>query len=125
MEKYMIRADIAKNRLYMVLKGFFTDEEIHTAAQKTVEEIKKLKPGFAVINDISTFKPASQQGAEEIKRVQIFTHERGVKRIVRVVGKDKVASAITAMQFSRTQQEAGYTADIVGTIEEAEKLLDK
>lgn len=120
----MIRADVAKNRLYMVLNGFFTDEEIHIAAEKTIEEIKKLKAGFAVINDISTFKPATPNGAEEIKRVQVFTRERGVKRIVRVVGKDKVASAITAMQFSRTQQEAGYAADIVGTMAEAEKLLD-
>ncbi len=123
MEKYRINANVKKNRLYLILKGFFTDEEVHKAAELTISEIDKLKPGFSIINDISNFKPASPAGAEEIKRCQIYASEHGVKRIVRVVGKDAVASAITAMQFSRTQQQAGYTADIAATVEDAEKLL--
>ncbi len=123
MEKYRIYANVPKNRLYLILNGFFTDDEVHTASDLTISEIKKLQPGFAIINDISTFKPATPAGAEDIKRAQVFAKEHGAKRVIRVVGEDKVASAIAAMQFARTQQAAGYQAEIVSTVEEAEKLL--
>ena len=105
------------------MNGFFSDAEVITAADLTIAEIKKLKPGFTIINDISHFKAATQAGAENIKRAQVFANERGAKRIIRVVGKDAAASAIAAMQFDRTSKQAGYTADIVATVEDAEKLL--
>ena len=123
MEKYRINANVLKNRLYVTLQGFFTDDEVHEASERTIAEIKNLRPGFDVINDISKFKPATPAGAEDIKRSQIFAKERGAKRIFRVVGKDMVASAIATIQFSRTSHTAGYEADIVATVEEAEKLL--
>ena len=123
MEKYSIYANVSKNRLYLILHGFFTDDEVRKANERAIAEIKKLRPGFDIINDISDFKPATPVGAEDIKRSQIFANERGAKRIFRVVGKDMVASAIATMQFSRTSHTAGYEADIVATVEEAEKLL--
>lgn len=123
MEKYRIYADVAKNRLYLILSGFFTDDEVNIAADLTIAEIKKLKPGFTIINDISHFKAATQTGAANIKRAQVFANERGAKRVIRVVGKDAAASAIAAMQFDRTSKQAGYSADIAATVEDAEKLL--
>lgn len=123
MEKYSIYANELKNRLYLILRGFFTDAEVHEAYEHTIAEIKKLRPGFDVINDISDFKPATTVGTEDIKRAQLFAKEHGANRIIRVVGKNKVAAGISAMQFSRTSRTAGYEADIVATVEEAEKLL--
>ncbi len=123
MGKYSIYANVPKNRLYLTLHGFLSDGELHTAYDQTIAEIKKLRPGFTIINDISGFKPATPLGAEDIQRAQVFAKEHGAKRIIRVVGKDKVASAIATMQFSRTSRTAGVEADIVATVEEAERLL--
>jgi hypothetical protein len=123
MEKYNIYANVSKNRLYLILHGFFTDDEVHKSITRTIAEIKKLRPGFDIINDISDFKPATPVGAEDIKQAQLFAKEHGAKRIIRVLGKDKIASTISAMQFSRTSRIAGYEADMVATVEEAEKLL--
>jgi hypothetical protein len=107
------------NRLYLILSGFFSDEELKAAGDKTIQEAKKLRPGFAVINDISNFKPASAAGIAEVKRAQLFIMEHGAGKVVRVVG----PAALTSMQFSRTSKEVGYQADAVASVEEAEKFL--
>ena len=117
---YKVRADTAKNRLYIVLEGFLADEEAKAAADTIISEAKKLKSGFGLINDISSFKPTSALAADEIKRAQIGVKGLGVGRAIRVVGQAGLAGS----QFARTGKEAGYDADIVGTIEEAEKSLE-
>ncbi|WP_420582822.1 hypothetical protein [Reichenbachiella sp.] len=48
-----------------------TDQELKEAAQICIDEIKKLSPGFAIINDISKLKPASPRGAAEIKKCSV------------------------------------------------------
>jgi hypothetical protein len=119
MEKYVIQADTAKNRLNITLNGFFSDAEVTAAVDKIIDEAKKLKPGFVVINDVSNFKPASQTAVGEMKRAQVFVKENGAARIIRVVGEATLAS----MQLSRSGKEAGYDADTVGSLAEVEKLL--
>jgi hypothetical protein len=119
MNKYEVRADIRKNRLYLALNGFFDEDEAKEAADKTIREVKKLRPGFDVINDITAFKPASQRGAEEIKRAALFVQQHGVDRIIRIVP----STTIGSIQFSRKSGEVGYDADVVSSVEEAEKIL--
>jgi hypothetical protein len=119
MPKYDVRADTQKNRLYLVLNGFFSEDEAKEAADKTIREAKKLQPGFDVINDISAFKPASPRGAEEIKRAALFVRKHGVARIIRVVP----STTIGSMQFARKSREVGYDAGVASSIEEAEKIL--
>ncbi|MGA2368708.1 MAG: hypothetical protein ABSF74_09110 [Dehalococcoidia bacterium] len=86
------------------------------AADKTIVEVKKLKPGFDIINDISECKPATIKGIEEIKRAQLVIKEGGVRRVIRIVG-----HSVTEGQFARKSQEAGYEADTAPSIAEAEK----
>ncbi|MBN2232369.1 MAG: hypothetical protein JW781_06055 [Deltaproteobacteria bacterium] len=82
----------------------------------------KLNTGFTIVNDISEFKPSSAEAAEHIKRAQGATFQKGVKRVIRIVG----SALVSKMQFSRTQKEANVTYGTVevGTAEEAQKLLD-
>ena len=87
---------------------------------KVIEEGKKLNPGFDVINDVSAFKPASQDTLKEIERAQAFLKKAGVRHGVRVEGKAK----LTNIQFSRIGKAANYLAETVETMEEAEKLLN-
>jgi hypothetical protein len=117
---YTIRADTTKNRLYVKFIGFFDYKEMKAATDKTIEEAKKLKPGFDVINDVSDFKPAAQDMLKEIERAQSFLKKAGVRHGVRVEGKAKLSN----IQFSRIGKAVDYVAEIVETMEEAEKLLD-
>ncbi len=117
---FAIRADIQKNRLYVKFVGFFDYNEMKASTDKTIEEAKKLKPGFDVINDVSEFKPAGQDMLKEIERAQSYLKKAGVRHGIRVEGKAK----LTNIQFSRIGKTVDYVADIVETMEEAEKLLD-
>jgi hypothetical protein len=118
---YNVKADLNKNRLYIHLEGFLSGDDVKKAADSVIQEAKKMKPGFSAINNIKDFKPTTPEGANEILRAQKFLKENGVGHVIRVVGEQ----AITSMQFKRTQNEAGYIADSVSTLEEADALLDK
>lgn len=119
MAKYEVRADTAKNRLYIILDGFFNDEEFKVAVDLIIERAKTLKKDFDVINDITTFKPASQTSLGEMKRAQVFIKENGARRVIRVMDQ----ASISSMQLARTGKEAGYDADVAASIAEAEKML--
>ncbi|OGO18837.1 MAG: hypothetical protein A2Z15_07185 [Chloroflexi bacterium RBG_16_50_11] len=117
---FTVRADIQKNRLYVKLVGFFDYNEMKASTDKVIEEVKKLKPGFDVINDVSDFKPAGQDTLKEIERAQTHLKKSGIRHGIRVEGKAK----LTGAQFTRVGKTANYVADAVETMEEAEKLLD-
>ena len=117
---YNIKADIEKNRLYCTLSGFFENKDMKECSDKTIEECKKLKPGFDVITDISEFKAVGQDTVDEVKRAQAFFKEHGVRRGIRVAGK----ATLTAIQFNRVGKTVDYTTDTVETLAEAERILD-
>jgi hypothetical protein len=121
MGKVEVRTDVFKNRLYVMLEGFFSTEEMKKQVDNLVQEVKKLKPGFDVINDISRFKPTTPQGAEEMTRAQQSLQAAGVGRIIRIVE----SASLSEMQFTRTAKEAGYAAETATSVEEAEKMLDR
>jgi hypothetical protein len=117
---YTVKADVAKNRLYVTMVGFFKAEEMKECTDKTIEESKKLKSGYDVVTDISQFKPAGPETVKEIERGQAHFKATGVGRGIRVVGE----SVLSGMQFTRTGKTIGYDPDTVATVADAEKLLD-
>ena len=117
---FTVKADIKKNRLYTTLSGFFGNIEMKAATDKTIEECKKLKPGFDVITDISEFKAVGQDTLGEVQRAQAFFREHGVRHAMRVEGKSK----LTSIQFSRVGKSVDYVPQVVETLAEAEKILD-
>jgi hypothetical protein len=117
----VIEVSVTRNRIYIGLEGYFRDDEAAEVAERMIRELKKLRPGFDLINDISQFKPASSAAAGQILRVQGVMKEMGVRRIVRVVA----GNALGNMQIKRAANESGLEAQIAGTREEAERLLDK
>lgn len=117
---FTVRADVQKNRLYVKLVGFFDYNEMKEATDKTIEGIKKLKPGYDIINDISEFKPVGQDTLKEVERGQKYFKQSGIRHGIRVEGKAK----LTNLQFNRVGKTIDYVPDAVETMEEAEKLLD-
>ena len=108
-----------KNRLYLLLKGFLKDDEVLEAANKVKSGINELQPGFAIINDISEFSPATPKGREIIKETQIYAAQKNVGQVIRIVG-----NVISRIQFERTSQNAGYKALSVRSLQEAYDYLD-
>jgi hypothetical protein len=116
---YKIYSNVSKNRLYIILRGFLPDATLDVASQEVIKEINKLNPGCDVITDISTFKPATSHGADQIKKTQQHLAAHKPKRVIRVVGTE----ALAEMQMARLSKEAGYVADAATTVADAEKLL--
>lgn len=118
---YDIRADVKRHCLLITLRGFLQPDEAKEAADKVISEAEKLATGFTIVNDISEFKPASEEAAAHIKRAQGAMAAKGAKKVIRIVG----ASVLGKHQFNRTQKEAqaGYESIEVATMDDALKLL--
>ena len=84
---YTVKTDLAKNRLYIEMVGFFEIEEMQKCTNEVIKESKKLKRGYAVITNISQFKPAGSDAVKEIERGQEHFKATGVGRGIRVRAK--------------------------------------
>ncbi len=99
-----------------------SEDDARKVYETILAEIKSLKPGWAVVNDISALKPADEKASEYLRKAQAASAKAGVKRVVRVVG----SQSITNLQWNRTLQETqGIRADVVASVADAEKLLDE
>ena len=118
-----IHADAAKNTLYLILDGFFGEGEIKNAVAMTYTEVKKLRAGFSVINDLTGFRPTDPKAGDSIKAAQTDLVKLGMKRVVRVVGQNVLGE----LQFSLRGKQVGYEGNLkvetAGSVADAEKLL--
>lgn len=120
MGEFELKVNPSKNRVVLRLAGFFSDDEIKEFVETSLGELDKLKPGMALISDISNFKPASPKGAKELLTAQKILKEKGVDRIIRVAG----SNVLGKKQLDRQAKQAGYSTDMASSVEEAEKMLD-
>jgi hypothetical protein len=107
--------------LYVTLNGFFHYQEMKECTDKTIEESKKLQPGYDVITDISRFKAVDQKTLEEVKRGQEYFMQSGVRHAIRVCG----GAVLTGIQFARSGKTVNYVPATVATIADAERYLDR
>ncbi len=69
---FEVKVDTLKNYIFIKMEGFMHDDDMKKAAEEVMKEAKKLKANYAVITDVTKFKPSSQGGAMEIKRLKSF-----------------------------------------------------
>jgi hypothetical protein len=120
--EYAVEIDRAENRLYLELDGMLDAETAHEAADATVEAASELRPGFGMVNDISSFNPVSQEATEAIERGKRGIAEEGVAAVVRVVGD----SVVGKMQFDRVGEgDRSYHVASAESREQAEEFLDR
>ena len=86
MADFEIRSDLAANRLYIRLVGFFREADVGPVMDGLNAELDKLRPDFDVVMDISKFKPSSPQAAEALRIGGEMVKQRGRRRAVRVTG---------------------------------------
>jgi hypothetical protein len=115
-------ADASKNRLYVNFFGKMETDEIRKACNNALDETKKLKPGFGIISDISTFVPTSEEGRLEMQGAMKKLKEMGASHVVRIV---TAGATVTALQWQRTSRSIGYEADQAPSLPEAEAMMDK
>lgn len=120
MGEFSIEADTGANRLHMELSGTLDAEAAAAALEAVEREAAGLDDGFEVINDISGFKPLSQDVADTIAEGKRSLSEAGAGALVRVTGD----SAIGSMQFDRVGDADGYDIATVETVADAEAMLD-
>ena len=63
------RADKKKNCLYVDLEGFFDLDSAKRAVDEIAGEVRKLSPGFHVINDITRLKASSDEVTLQIEEL--------------------------------------------------------
>lgn len=118
-----IRADVVKNRLYIILDGTIGEAESKANLPKINQEAKKLRAGFSVITDTTGCRPTTMKVKEDIEAVQADLLRLGMKHVVRVVGKN----AVSALQLDRGARETGYGSnikvDMAATVADAEQLI--
>lgn len=120
---YKSKTDIVLNRLYITLKGRITANESESAIRQIIADISELKPEFDVVTDISEFEPVTQKEAEALLTVHKALFEKGVNRIVRVVGSELKAT-VGKIQFERTSRQSNVVAKNFDSLEDADRYLD-
>lgn len=118
---YEIRADERTNTLYLSFSGALEREQMESGAEETLEAAASLDDGFAIINDISAFRPPSPEAAKPIQTAQKELKTMGVGDVVRVIGEE--TSAVVTNAFQRRSRKAGYEGKTADTVTAAEKQL--
>ena len=115
-----VTANIKLNRLLIRVRGAVSKrdmEQLYTDIRFCVSD---LKPGFAVITDLTEARIAHLSAIGTFKKISAFLVEKQVGPIIRVVGQGKVIF----QQLSKlTEQEGVYQPVYVKDMEEAEVLL--
>jgi hypothetical protein len=117
---YKVKVDASKNRIYITISGILSLDEAQKA-KKVIESVTgTMKPGFDVVNDISKLIRADEQAGIVLKEIIVILIQKGVKRVVRVVG----TAQIGMLQFANnTLQIDQYKISYVPLLEDAENLL--
>ncbi len=123
MEKFSIKVDQIKNRIYVRLEGFHTLEEILKFKEEYKKAVAKCRPGFTVLTHAVNYKP----GTPEVQKVHAecikIDTEAGVSKVARVVG-DTPLGGMQIDRLARTVSKYPYPAKNFKTKEEAEAYLD-
>jgi Tfp pilus assembly PilM family ATPase len=118
----MHRAEIdpEHNRLILRWVDSLNASEVDRLQAEIAALLPRLRPGFDCLSDIANMRPSSHHIAERIEKLQLFLHQSGMRRVVRIVGPGGGAH-IASTQMDRTAEHAGYTTIHVDS--EAEALI--
>jgi biopolymer transport protein ExbD len=71
------------------LKGIIDSEACHELIQKVTENLTKLSPGFAYLNDMTLVKEMKNDTYQLHIEVMEIIREKGVKKVARVFGEKR------------------------------------
>jgi hypothetical protein len=115
-----VTADIKRNRLVIKLRGDVPKRDVERLYTDIRFCVSDLKPGFAVITDLSEARIGHLSAIDTFKKITNFLTEKQVGPVIRIVGQARV---IFQQIAKLTKQITGYQAMYAKTMEEAEVLL--
>ncbi len=118
---FEIEVHPAKNVLYIDLTGRFRAAELEAGLEETLTAVESLRDGFDVIADLDGFRPQSSEATTPFENVQASLVERGMDRVVRVVGDETTEAEEHA--FERQSREIGYDGVTVESPAAAARML--
>lgn len=119
---FQIRINYKRNALLNVMSGRIDAEEAKSIVKKFQEGVTRLKPGFAVITDITDFVPTTEEVRTILRDATRYAVKHGLGRTVRIVS-DNLTSNIGSIQFNRTEKKLGCMSEVVNSMAEAKKVL--
>lgn len=81
-----VRVDLAKNRLYITISGFFRQADVPGSMQKLENALTEVQPGFDTVTDLSSFVPGAPGASDALAMGGVMIKERGRRRGVRITG---------------------------------------
>jgi hypothetical protein len=122
MADWNVETDIQNDRMYITLAGHLDEDGAEEAADAVAAAAEEFTGDFAVINDLSEFKPGDQAVMKHIQRAKQAASAAGMSASVRVTPE----STTGQMQFERAGEGAeDYAVAMADSVAKAEKLLDK
>ncbi|MEZ4527608.1 MAG: hypothetical protein R2941_16940 [Desulfobacterales bacterium] len=119
---FQIKINYKRNALLNVMSGRIDAEEARSIVRKFQEGVNKLKPGFAVITDITDFVPTTEEVRNILRDATRYAVKHGLGRTVRIVS-NNLTSSIGSIQFNRTEKNLGCMSEVVTSLSEAKKIL--
>lgn len=113
---YQIKVDSEKNRFYATLgvMGTGDGEKVYLSV---IKAIKKLKPGFTAVSDISGFSVTDPKEAVWVEKIIKHLADAGMAKVARVTG--------SKSDLKEKVEKHGYKVVSVTNIEEADQILDQ
>jgi hypothetical protein len=119
---FSIKTNPIHNRLYITLKGKMDVEEIQLAANDILLNAQKLKSGFNIISDTSSFIPLSEEGRVIMENAMNQVKELGLNKEIQIISQ-QAQSLFNQRQY--TSRSTGYAPKRALTLPEAEALLNR
>jgi len=115
-----VTADVKRNLLIIKLRGSVPKKDVERLYTDIRFCVADLKPGFAVITDLSEARIGHLNGIETFFKITRYLSENKDGPVVRVVGQAKV---IFNQIAKLSKQITGYQAMYAKSVEEAEVIL--
>ena len=123
MDHFEIKSDKSKNRLYIILEGFFLESEVELALDKLNYEMKNLKFGFDTIIDITHMK-TKPEFVKNLFFDQIIQRTKSeAKFIFNISSKNIIVESFRSSK--RISNETNTRIRYFHSVEEAENFLER
>lgn len=120
-EHYTLAVDARKNRIYVVIRGFWQEQPDFPEYQQLWNQLLSMvRPGFTVLADMSELKVRTQEWVQRHELIQQQIHAAGIVKAAEIIPED----VIVKMQFDHIGKQAGIPRRVFSDRTEAETWLD-
>jgi hypothetical protein len=120
--KYVIKTDKGKNRLYLSILGFWASpNDVPNYVSDLDKASKELKNGFTIVTDVSNMKPPAIEVNAIHEQAQKLLMRAGLARTAEVVPKTARIQKMAVDQYSK---HSGMQKETFYSVDEAEEWLN-